>query len=299
MMRKIVAPILAALIWGTAFVAQRVAADDAPAFAFNALRSLVAVATLAVILLISRQFQRRSHAEPPKHSLKDLLLGGLCCGTITAIATGLQQLGLEGTDSGKAGFITALYIVLVPILGLFFKRKATLLTAISVAISVAGMYLLCVKENFTFQKSDVRLILCALCFAVQILCIDHFAPKTNSIALSLAQFAVMAVESALLSLLLEDHRTDWVIPCLMPILYVGIFSSGVAYTLQIVAQKGSDPTVVSLLLSLESVFSVIAGALILHETMSGREYLGCALMLMAVVLSQIPVSWFRKKISAK
>lgn len=299
MIRRIIAPLVAAFIWGTAFVAQRVAADDAPAFAFNALRSLVAVVTLAVILLISKQFQRRRHVEEEKHILKDLLLGGLCCGTITAIAAGLQQMGLEGTDSGKAGFITALYIVLVPILGLFLGRKASVLTAISVAISVAGMYLLCVKENFTFQKSDVQLILCALCFAVQILCIDHFAPKTNTIALSLAQFAVMAVESALLSLLLEGHSTDWMIPCLIPILYVGIFSSGVAYTLQIVAQKGSDPTVVSLLLSLESVFSAVAGALVLHEAMSGREYLGCALMLMAVVLSQLPVSWFRRKISAQ
>ena len=295
MLRKIVAPLLAALIWGTAFVAQSVGAERVPPFAFNTARSLAAVATLAVILLISTKWQRRSPQKPPKYSKKALLLGGLCCGTAMAVATGLQQIGLSETDAGKASFITALYIVLVPLLGLFFGRKATFLTTVSVVIAVVGMYLLCVGEGLRIQGSDVYIMLCSLCFAVQILCIDHFAPKTNSIALSLAQFSVMAVESAIASLLLEKPVLSDIWASMGPILYLGIFSSGIAYTLQIVAQKGSDPTLVALLLSLESVFGALAGALLLHETMPGREYLGCVLMLAAVMLSQLPANLFWKK----
>lgn len=294
MLRKVFAPLLAAMIWGTAFVAQSVVTDLVPPFAFNAARSVVAVFALAVILAVSLKIRPTPPDEKAKHSKKALLLGGLCCGTSMAIATGLQQMGLDGTDAGKAAFITALYIVLVPIGGLFVKRKAAPLTAVSVAIAVAGMYYLCVSESFSIQGSDVYVILCALCFAVQILCIDYFAPQTNSIALSLCQFAVMTVESLVISLLLEDATWSGIWQCMGPVLYVGIFSSGVAYTLQIVAQKGSDPTMVSLLLSLESVFGAIAGAILLHETMTGREYAGCALMLVAVVLSQLPAGFFKR-----
>ncbi len=300
MIKKIFAPLLAAAIWGTAFVAQSMGAEFVPPFAFNAARSVVAVITLSVILLIANQIRhRRGHVEKPSGGKKALLLGGLCCGTAMAVATGLQQIGLGETDAGKASFITALYIVLVPIFGLFFKKKVSLLTAFSVAITVAGMYLLCVKDGLTIQGSDVYIIFCGVVFAVQILCIDHFAPQTDPIALSLAQFSVMAIESAILSVLFEKTTIDTILLGLMPILYLGILSSGVAYTLQIVAQKGSDPTLVSLLLSLESVFGAIAGAILLQERMTGREYFGCALMLLAVVLSQIPTAVIKKWITRK
>lgn len=293
--RTVVAPFFAAMIWGTAFVAQSVGADYLPPFAFNALRSVVAVAALSVILAISNGLKKRSNVPQPKQDKKALLWGGLCCGTAVAVATGFQQMGLGETDAGKAGFITALYIVMVPIAGLFFHRKASPLTAISVAIAVGGLYMLCVGEGFTVQGSDAYLMLCALCFTVQILCIDHFAPKTDPIALSLMQFAVMAVESAILSLILEKPTLAGVQDSWFAIVYVGVFSSGIAYTLQIVAQKDSDPTMVSLIMSMESVFSAIAGAILLHEVMSGKEYAGCALMLCAVILSQIPVRWFTQR----
>ncbi len=289
------------MIWGTAFVAQSVGAEHVPPFAFNAARAAVAVVTLTVILLVWKAIKRRrGDTSAPSGGMKSLILGGICCGTMMCIATNLQQVGLGETDAGKASFITALYIVLVPIFGLFFRRRASVTTAISVAIAVAGLYLLCVSGDFTIQGSDVYVLICALCFAGHILVIDYFAPKTDGIALSLVQFIVMTLESALLTVLFEQPTIEGLMAALGQILYVGIFSSGVAYTLQILAQKDSDPTVVSLLLSLESVFGALAGAIILHEVMTGREYFGCALMLCAVMLAQIPNSvWskvFKKKI---
>ena len=289
------------MIWGTAFVAQSVGAEHVPPFAFNAARGVVAIVALSVILLVWTAIKkRRGDTEKPEGGMKALIIGGVCCGTMLSIATNLQQVGLGETDAGKASFITALYIVLVPILGLFLRRRASVTTAISVAIAVAGLYLLCVSDSFTIQGSDVYVLICAFCFAIHILVIDYFAPKTDGIALSLVQFIVMTLQSALLTALFEHPTVEGIMAALGQILYVGIFSSGVAYTLQILAQKGSDPTVVTLLLSLESVFGAIAGAIILHEVMSGREYLGCALMLCAVMLAQIPMSvWkklFRKKI---
>lgn len=293
--KNIIFPILAALIWGTAFVAQSVGAEHVPPFAFNAARGVVAVITLTVILLVWKAIKRRrGDNEKPTGGMKALILGGICCGTMLCIATNLQQMGLGDTDAGKASFITALYIVLVPILGLFLRRRASITTAISVAIAVVGLYLLCVSDSFTIQGSDIYVIICAFCFAIHILVIDHFAPMVDGIALSLAQFIVMTLESAVLMLIFETPSIEGIIAALGQVLYVGIFSSGVAYTLQILAQKDSDPTVVSLLLSLESVFGALAGAIILNEVMSGREYFGCALMLCAVMLAQIPTSVWKK-----
>ncbi len=293
--KNILFPIVAAMIWGTAFVAQSVGAEHVPPFTFNAARSAVAVVALTVILLVWNTIKRRrGNTEKPRGGMKALILGGICCGTVMCIATNLQQIGLGETDAGKASFITALYLVLVPILGLFLRRRTSAVTAVSVAISVVGLYLLCVSEGFTVQGSDVYVLICAFCFAIHILVIDYFAPLTDGIALSLVQFIVMTLESAVLAAIFEHPTFEGILAAMGQILYVGIFSSGVAYTLQILAQKDSDPTVVSLLLSLESVFGALAGALILHEVMSGREYFGCVLMLCAVMLSQIPTSLWHK-----
>ena len=198
------------------------------------------------------------------------------------MGTNLQQMGLETTTSGKAGFITALYIVIVPIAGIFLRQKAPRAIWLSVALAVVGLYLLCVQESFSITEGDWYVLLCSFCFAGHILLIDHFTRKVDGVALSCVQFLVM-------------ETPDWagLLACIGPVLYVGIFSSGVGYTLQILAQKDSNPTVVSLLLSLESVFATVAGALILGDRMSGKEYLGCVLMLAAVVLAQLPD--FRKK----
>lgn len=283
-------PVLAAAIWGTAFVAQSVSTEYVRPFTFNMLRSVIAFLVLLVILGAFRLMRRKAAKAPGprKTNRKALLLGGLCCGTALTAASYLQQAGLGDTSAGKAGFITALYIVLVPVFGLFLHKRVSLPVWAAVAAAVVGLYLLCVRENFTISPGDGYVFACALIFAVHILLIDRFAGEVDGIALSCVQFAVMAVLSGIGALFFETIEWAAVLRCLGPILYVGIFSSGVAYTLQILAQKDADPTVVSLLLSLESVFSVLAGAVILHERLSGREYLGCIFMFIAVVLAQLP-----------
>ena len=290
-LRQNVLPVLAAVIWGTAFVAQSVCAPYVPPFAFNAIRSLIAAAMLSLVSMCFRRIELRLGGTLPPRDWRSLLLGGLCTGIFLAIASNLQQAGLADTSAGKAGFITALYVVLVPVLGIFLKRRAGCQTWISVMIAVAGLYLLCIRagEGFHLQTSDVYLLLCAFFFACQIMSIDRFGSRVDGIELSCVQFLVAGVISTVLSLIFETVDWSAVIAHIWPILYCAIFSSCVAYTFQILAQQGSDPTVVTLLLSLESVFSVIAGAVILHDRLSGREYLGCVLMFAAVVLAQVPL----------
>ncbi|MDY3985637.1 DMT family transporter [Dysosmobacter sp.] len=285
--RQNVLPVLAALIWGTAFVAQSVGADYVEPFTFNAARSAIAFLFLLALCLVRRKVQK-GVVESATKSWKDLVVGGLCCGVAMTAAANLQQKGLETTTSGRAGFITALYIVIVPIIGIFMKKKAPKTLMISVPLAVAGLYCLCIKEDFSISEGDLYVFLCALCFSAHILFIDHFTQKVDGAELSCVQFLVMAVLSSIGMIATESPSLEALGMCLWPILYVGIFSSAVAYTLQILAQKDSDPTVVSLLLSLESVFATLAGAIILHDQMSGKEYLGCVLMLVAVVLAQLP-----------
>lgn len=290
--RQVVMPLLAAFIWGTAFVAQDMCAEVIEPMTFNAVRSYVAVVVLLIIIWVFGKLSKdkpQRTAEEKEYDRKQLLIGGICCGTALAVAANFQQAGMgAGTDAGKAGFITALYIVLVPICGLFLKKKVSLPVWISVVIAVVALYLLCITGDFTLQLGDLLLLLCALFFTVHILVIDHFTATVDGMKLSCVQFLVAAIWSTIGMAIFE--RPDWnaILSCALPILYVGIFSSGVAYTLQILAQKGSNPTVVTLLLSMESVFAVISGAIILHQRMSVREYLGCILMLIAVILAQIP-----------
>lgn len=285
-------PVLTALIWGTAFVAQSVSTEYVPPLTFGAIRCSMAFAALALGFTIVRMVQKKRNPErlePLAKSPKDLLLGGLCCGVVLATAAFLQQTGLsQGTSAGKAGFITALYIVLVPILGLFLRKKVTAAVWISVVLAAVGLYFLCMNEALTIEKSDLMIMLCSLAFAVHILVIDHFTQRVNGVELSTAQFAVAAVVSGIGAVLTETPTLSGIVECILPLLYVGVISGGVGYTLQILAQKDANPTVVSLLLSLESVFSVLSGAIILHDRLTGRELLGCMLMLLAVVLAQLP-----------
>lgn len=307
--RQVVFPILAAFIWGTAFVAQDVCADVIDTFTFNAIRSYVAVVVLLIIMAI---FDRVNKDKPSltaiqcKAANRQMWIGGICCGTALAIASNFQQAGISaGTDSGKAGFITALYVVLVPVFGLFFKRRVSLPTWIAVVLSVVALYLLCIKGDFSLAPGDLLILVCAVCFAIHILVIDHFTASVDGLRLSCVQFlvaAVLATVAKVVCVVLGLNGTgditsatsifampDWdaILACTLPILYVGVFSSGVGYTLQILAQKDSNPTVVTILLSLESVFAVIAGAIILKQQMSVREYIGCAIMFAAVILAQI------------
>ena len=284
-------PLLAAFIWGTSFVAQSVAADSIGPFTFNAARSAVAFVFLLALSLILWRARRNTFAaepEPRTGTWRDLLIGGLCCGAALAVASFLQQKGLETTTAGKSGFITALYIVIVPVLGLLLKKRAPRAIWVSVALAVAGLYCLCITESFSIAVGDFYTLLCALCFSIHILVIDYFTQRVDGVQLSCVQFLVMTVLSGAGMLALEPVSWPVVASCAGPILYAGLLSSGVGYTLQILAQKDSNPTVVSLLLSLESVFATLAGVVVLHDQMSGREYLGCVLMLAAVILAQLP-----------
>lgn len=282
--RQNVFAVLAAFIWGTTFVAQSIGAELVEPFSFNTSRSVVAFFFL-LILCAARRKWGRVEISP----FRSLLTGGVCCGTALTIASFFQQKGMETTSSGKAGFITALYIVLVPILSLFLRKKPPAAVWLSVALAVSGLYLLCVRGDFTVTYGDFLVFLCALCFSVQIMVVDYFSVRVDCVELSCIQFLIVSLLSALGALLSGEHPTvENLRLCIHPILYAGIFSSGVAYTLQILAQKDSNPTVVSLLMSLESVFATLSGAVLLQERMSGREMLGCVLMFAAVISAQLP-----------
>lgn len=292
-LRQVVFPILAAFIWGTAFVAQDVCADAMGAFTFNGTRYFIAVLALLVVIAVMNGTKKdRPQLTPAekKASRKQLWLGGFCCGTALAVASNFQQAGLvAGTDAGKAGFITALYVVLVPVFGLFFQRKVTLPVWGAVVLSVVSLYLLCIKGSFSLAPGDLLVLVCAVCFAIHILVIDHFTAFCDGVKLSCLQFLFAGIWSTILALIFDTISLQVLLDCALPLLYVGVFSCGVGYTLQILAQKDSNPTVVTILLSLESVFAVISGAIILHQQMTGREYLGCVLMFVAVVLAQLPM----------
>ncbi|MBE6631478.1 MAG: DMT family transporter [Ruminococcaceae bacterium] len=295
-LRQTLLPVIAAAIWGTAFVAQSVSTDIVEPFTFNASRSAIAVLFLGLTVLMLRCFRKKADVSPEEKTKyrKNLWFGGILSGIMLSIATNLQQAGLADTDPGKAAFITALYIVLVPIFGIFLRKKIPLKVILALAVAVAGLYLLCIKSDFSIQISDILILACAVAFAWQIIVIDIFGSRVNGIEFSFVQFLTTAVISSCCAFIFESPNMAALVECAVPILYVGIFSSGVAYTLQIIAQKDANPTLVSLLLSLESVFGVISSAIILNSTLSVREYIGCVLMLVAVVFAQLPS---KKKLS--
>ena len=292
--RQNVLPLVTAMIWGTAFVAQSVGAEYMGPFTFNTARAVIAFMFLLGLCGLRALWRRRRGETPAASSRRDLVLGGLCCGTALSVASFFQQKGLETTTPGKAGFITALYIVLVPLAGLALGKKVPRALWLGVALAVAGLYCLCVTEELRVTGGDLYVLVCAFCFTAQILVVDHFTNRVDGVALSCVQFLVMTVLSAAGALTEALPPLELLPKYLGPVLYVGVFSSGVAYTLQILAQKDSNPAVVSLLMSMESLFAAIAGALILGNRMTGREYLGCALMLAAVVLAQLPRPLGRK-----
>ena len=297
LLRQNALPLLAAFIWGTAFVAQSLAAPYVPPFAFNALRSLIASALLLPIANAFEKAAVRRGETPVKSNPRHLWIGGILCGAFLAAAANLQQAAMAGATAGKAGFITSLYMVLVPVLGAFLRKRTPLKTWISVAVAVCGLWLLCFKPGaaLKLRTADALLLLCALFFAGQIHVIDYFSADVDGIRLSCVQFLTTGLISAALSALFESLDWNAVLRCAMPILYCALFSSCIAYTLQIISLKDADdPTIPTLLFSLESVFSVLAGAVLQGDRMSLREYLGCLLMLSAVVLAQLPAFGKRK-----
>lgn len=277
--------LLTAMIWGTAFVAQSVAMDYIEPFTFNAIRFLLG----GVVLLPLIALQSRKGRSAETGDKKLLWKGGILCGIVLCIASAFQQLGIQGTTVGKTGFITALYIVLVPVFGVFLHKKAGIRLWLSVLVAIFGLYLLCMNtEHFSINHYDVILLLCAASFAVQILCVDHFSPKVDPVKLSCIQFLVCSLLSFLMMVLTEHPSMAAVMTAWQPILYAGILSCGVAYTLQVVAQTSLNPVIASLIMSLESVISAIAGWLVLGQHLSGREIAGCVVMFAAIILAQLP-----------
>jgi len=293
---------LAALIWGFAFVAQSAGMEYVGPFTFNAVRCIIGSLVLVPVALLYKPEESNGDGTKKSTRAKDetvkgswfsrnktLLLGGVSCGIFLGVATNLQQIGIMTTSVGKAGFLTALYIVLVPIAGMFFKKKCPATVWIGVVCSFAGLYLLCMTGgSFSLATGDLLLLGCAVVFTGHILVIDYFAPKVNGVWMSCIQFLVAGVISAIPMMFTETPTWDGIFAAKLPILYAGVMSCGVAYTLQILGQKNYNPTVAVLLLSLESCFSVLGGFLILHETLSARELCGCTLMFAAIILAQLP-----------
>ena len=277
--------LLTATIWGVAFVAQSVGMDYVEPFTFNGVRNLLGA--LVLLPVICGMSGERDVAEEKKDT-KTLWLGGVLCGLCLCVASSLQQIGIQYTTAGKAGFLTAMYIIMVPVFGLFLKKKCSPFVGISIVLATVGLYLLSIKEGFNIGKGDIYVILCAVVFSMHILVIDYFAPKCNGVKLSCIQFLVCGVLCSVIALVMEEPTLSGILAAWLPIAYAGVMSCGVAYTLQIIGQKGMNPTVASLILSLESVISVLAGWLLLHQTLSAREIIGCAIMFAAIILAQLP-----------
>ena len=287
--------LLTALIWGVAFVAQTSASDTVGSFTFNTARSAMASLFLLVVIGIRALINRKKTiGSKPVFSKRQTIVGGLICGVLLCIATNFQQFGIaeypEGVAaSGRAGFLTSTYVVMVAVVSVFFGKKSHPIVWVSAAGCISGMYLLCLSNGFSgIYKADVLLFICAMCFTAHIIAVSRF-PMADGILLSFIQFAVCGALSAVLMLIFE-HRVDIssILAIKVELLYAGIMSSGIAYTLQILGQKYADPAVASIVLSLESVFSALAGWVILSERLSPKELAGCALVFASVIMAQMP-----------
>ncbi len=284
--------ILTALIWGSSFVAQSVGLDYVGPFTFNAVRSLVGGIVLIPVILLMNKSKAKDKIEGTEVTKvgfnKTLLIGGTLCGIALFAGSTLQQFGLMYTTAGKSGFITALYIIIVPLLGIFIKKKVPLKVWLCVLIAMVGFYLLSINEGFTINKGDLLTLICSFFFSLHILLIDYYSPRVDGVQMSSIQFFVAGIISLIATFIFEDPQISAILSAWAPILYAGVLSCGVAYTLQVVAQKNTDPVVASLLLSLESVFAVIAGWLVLKQSLSLKEGFGCVLVFVAIVITQLP-----------
>lgn len=283
--------LITAMIWGAAFVAQSVGMDYIGPFTFSCVRNIIGGVVLIPCIWFLNKWKEKGSPKEDKEKMEDkktLLIGGICCGVALCLASNMQQIGIQYTTVGKAGFITALYIVIVPIIGVFLKKKCGMQVWIGVAVALAGFYLLSVKEGFKLEAADTYLLGSAVLFSIHILVIDYFSPKTDGVKMSCIQFFVCGILSGVVMLFRETPSMERIFAAWLPILYAGVLSCGVAYTLQIVGQKDFNPTIASLILSLESVFSVLAGWIILKQALTGREIAGCILIFCAIILAQIP-----------
>ena len=303
---------LTAMIWGAAFVAQSVSMDYIGPFTFICLRSVIGGLFLIPVIIVLDGIRRKSQNESANvvssentlHNIemdiekeekqrlswknKQLIEGGIVCGILLFFANCFQQTGIQYTTVGKAGFITTFYIIIVPLIGLFFKKYCGILTWIGVVIALAGLYFLCITQKLTIQRGDALILCCSVLYAGQILAIDHYNPFVDGVKMSCIQFLTGGVLGAVFMFLFESPNMAMILNAAGPILYTGIMSTGVGYTLQILGQKGLNPTVAALIMSLESVFSALSGYLFLHQLLTTRELIGCVLMFIAIVLAQLP-----------
>ena len=303
---------LTAMIWGAAFVAQSVSMDYIGPFTFICLRSVIGGLFLIPVIIVLDGIRRKSQNESANvvssentlHNIemdiekeekqrlswknKQLIEGGIVCGILLFFANCFQQTGIQYTTVGKAGFITTFYIIIVPVVGLFFKKYCGILTWIGVVIALAGLYFLCITEKMTIQRGDALILCCSFLYTGQILAIDHYNPFVDGVKMSCIQFLTGGMLGAICMFLFESPNMAMILNAAGPILYTGIMSTGVGYTLQILGQKGLNPTVAALIMSLESVFSALSGYLFLHQLLTTRELIGCVLMFIAIVLAQLP-----------
>ena len=284
--------LICAMIWGFAFSAQDIAAEHVDTFTVGAVRSVVATLALALAVMgfdkatKNGRFLFSKKKDPIR---KNELVGGIACGTALAVASALQQAGLTTSGASKASFITALYVVLVPVAGaLLFRRRIAWHIWLAVGISLCGLALITLGNDLSLAVGDILLLLCAVCFCGQILLIDHFLPGSDGVRLSMVQFATSAVFNTVFALILEDVSFAAIGAAILPLLYLGVMSSGCAYTMQILGQRYCKPTPASILMSTESLFGVLGATIFLSEILSARQYIGCAVVFAAVILSQLP-----------
>lgn len=280
---------LTASIWGSGFVAQSVGMDHVTPFTFTFFRTLIgALFLLPFIALIKALYKNK--VKEKSYTTKDLLIGSACCGLFLIMGESFQQYGLVTTDAGKTGFITSMYIIFVPLISITVGKRINRFIWIGVILAVIGMYLLCIKQDFTIERGDLLILCCAVAFAFHIMVIDHFVKTIDGVMLACGQF-FMASFMGLILMLIFDFNTlsyDSLMAAAPAMLYAGIMSNGIAYTLQVVGQRGINPAVATLILSLESVMAVIFGITFLDESLATRELIGCVLMFLAVIIAQYP-----------
>ena len=288
--------LVAAVIWGSAFVAQEEACKFIGSFTLNSMRSFVGALVLIPVVLIFKKSREKQSGQKEKTLTKPLIIGGICCGIALSVAANLQQFGIifnaelsEG-GSGKAGFITAMYIIFVPLISMFTGKRVRISVILGVIIAVLGLYFISVKDGFTVSRGDIVLLLCAVAFSGHIMIIDRFVSRVNGVAMSCIQFFTVGIVSGVLMLIFErDSLSVYnLLHAAVPILFCGVLSSGIAYTLQILSQKLCEPTVASLVMSLESVFAMVTACVFYLVLPTGREFVGCVLMMIAIFLVETP-----------
>lgn len=280
--------IITALIWGTAFVAQSVGMDYVGPFTFITARYIVGGLFLIPCIYLLDKMNKKTVKESSHNDKKTLFVAGILCGIALFTASCFQQIGIQYTTVGKSGFITSLYIVIVPMLGILFKKKVPAKVWISVVISLIGLYLLCMNEVFSISRGDFFILICAFCFSIHILIIDKYSSLVDGVRMSCIQFFVAGLLGGIPMLIFENPQIKDILNACSPILYAGIMSSGVAYTLQIIGQRYTSPVLATLIMSLESVFAALSGWIILGEILSLKEFAGCCLVFAAIILAQLP-----------